>query len=321
MKAHKILLLLMPLVASCSRIASVECPDDFDVRCEKTQVKVGESVKFFISGNPDVISFYSGEVGNDYNHISGRIAVPEYVVTFDEQAIDGKQEDQLSVLVSLASPEGDTWDAISSHNGWLDISDRFTLLGPGKVTNNRVYTNVGSADVSDLLTSDEMTICFAFHYTAQPWSSGNESNIIRVKNFKVQSKYNGKNTDLYDWNDCGWKMYTQFPQQSSRPSEIQEKNKVIQFRIGWGNHEDGSGTYQGDGADNWAVSNGLKLQKTLDMGPDRSVGIKGLNDVQKEIYEHTYDVAGVYEVVFVAQNVNITGSQAKIVKLQVEVTE
>ena len=312
---------MMPVMASCSRIAPVEYPYDFDVKCENMQVRVGESVRFRISGNPDVISFYSGEVGNDYNFISGRIAIPEYVVTFDEQAIDGYQENQLKVLVSVTPPAGDTWDEISSFDGWSDISDRFTLLGPGKVTNNRVYTNVGSADVSDLLTSDEMSVYFAFHYTAQPWSSGNDSNIIRVKNFKVQSKYNEKYTDLYEWNDCGWTMFTKFPQQASRPSEIQENNKVIQFRIGWGNHEDGVGTYQSDGADNWAVCNGLKLQKTLDMGPDRSVGIKGLNDVQKETYEHTYNAAGVYEVVFIAQNVNIGGSQTKVVKLQVEVIE
>jgi hypothetical protein len=38
----------------------------FDAIPSSTSFKVGDSVKFTLTGNPDVHSFYSGEEGNNY---------------------------------------------------------------------------------------------------------------------------------------------------------------------------------------------------------------------------------------------------------------
>lgn len=321
MKTTKIIIMSAIAVAagSCGRIDAVTSPEDFDVVCLTETVKAGETVRFRFSGDPDVISFYSGEVGNDHDYISGRVVTPEYVLTFDEQVIDGKQKDQLSVLVSDKEFPELTWEEASSYDGWIDISNRFNLLGPGKETGIRSYTNVGYADISDLVTSETTSLNIAIRYTATPFSSGNEANIIRVKNFYVKSKYNGTLTDLYSWSDFGWNMVTKFPQQSSRASEIQENNKVIQNRLGWGNKEDGSGTYQADGADNWTVSKLLAFRKTLDMGPDHAIGIKGVNDVKKDSYEYSWDRPGTYNVIFIAKNVNINGCKEKVIKITIDV--
>ena len=309
------------LMSACTRIPVVDEPSDFNVTCDRYEVKTGEIVQFNFVGDPDVISFYSGEFGNDYNYIHGRTIDPEYRLTFDEQAIDGTQENQLKVMVSSTYDSNLTWESADAHKGWVDISDRFTLLGPGKVTGNRAYTNVGYADISDFLTDDDTSLAVAFHYTGNPWVLGQDFNIIRVKNCVIKSYSNGAYADLYGWNDFGWEMVTKFAQQSNRPSEIQENNKVIQFRVGWGAHENDSGTYQGDGADNWAVSEPLTFQKSLDMGPDKAIGVKGVNDVKKSYFQHTYSLPGEYQVVFIAKNVNASGLKEKIVKLNITVTE
>lgn len=314
-------IIALALLCACTRIPAVDAPDDFDVTCDKYEAKVGEFVQFNFSGDPDVISFYSGEFGNDYNYSQGRTIAPEYRLTFDEQALDGLQENQLKVLVSSTYKSDLTWDSADSHTGWVDISNRFTLLGPGKVTGNRAYTNVGYADISDFLIDDGSSVSLAFHYTGIPWVSGQDFNIIRIKNCVIKSYFNGSYTDLYSWNDFGWQMVTKYAQQSSRCSEIQENNKVIQFRVGWGAHENAPGTYQGDGADNWAVSVPLTFQKSLDMGPDRSIGVKGVNDVKKSFFQHTYSLPGEYQVIFIAKNVNASGSKEKTIKLNLTITE
>ena len=65
----------------------------------------------------------------------------------------------------------------------------------------------------------------------------------------------------------------------------------------------------------------LAFQKSLDMGPDKAIGVKGVNDVKKSYFQHTYLLPGEYQVVFIAKNVNASGLKEKIVKLNITVTE
>ena len=306
---------------SCNRIEKISAPDDFDVFVETQEYTVGDTVCFNFKGVPDVISFYSGEVGNDYNFIGGRIAEPNYFFNFQEQCIDGRQENQLKVYISTDFDENYSFEGITSEKvHWTDISGKFNLLGPGKVTNNRKFTDVGNADLREFLTSDESTFYIAFNYVAEPYASGKDFNIIRTTKMKVFSEFNHGKKDLYTWNDFGWKMFHAFSQDPKRPSEVQDESQQLQFRVGWGNKPEG-GTYQGDGANNWAVSKPITVSKVLDMGPDHAIGIKGVNDVRKEKYEHIFDYPGEYEVVFVGRNVNINQNFEKVVKLKITVKE
>ena len=71
-------------LASCEKIEKVEAPV-FSVTTEKDTYAAGESVKFFFHGNPDIISCYTGELGNNYDYTDGRIAEPDFLITFDQQ--------------------------------------------------------------------------------------------------------------------------------------------------------------------------------------------------------------------------------------------
>lgn len=88
-----------------------------------------------------------------------------------------------------------------------------------------------------------------------------------------------------------------------------------------GGNKPGGGTYQSDGADNWAITQAVWLDRVLDMGPDRAIGIKGVNDVKKESFEYEFEYPGTYEVVFRAQNANIDGSKETICKLRIHITD
>ena len=163
-------------LASCEKIEKVEAPV-FSVTTEKDTYAAGESVKFFFHGNPDIISCYTGELGNNYDYTDGRIAEPDFLITFDQQHIDGQQLDQFHVLVSKNFDEDYSYEGITASDvEWIDISDRFNLLGPYKDADKQVigtnaYTNVGTANITDLLDGDRTKLYFAVRYTAEPWSN------------------------------------------------------------------------------------------------------------------------------------------------------
>lgn len=315
------------LLGACEKLEKVSVPSDFDVTTDKASYAVGDTVRFMLHGNPDIISVYTGELGNNYAYINGRIAEPRFTVTFEEQNIDGQQLDQLHIYVSKDFNEDYSYAGVTSPDvTWTDISDRFSLVGPYKDANKviigtNVYTNVGTVDFTDLLEGDQTKLFFACRYTAEPWATGKDTHITRVRNFVISSQYETLKTELVTWAGFGWQLFTKFAQDPARKSEIQESSKVIQFRVGWGNKPDGSGTYQSEGADNWVVSAPVYLDRVQDMGPDRAIGIKGVNDVSKDVYEYTFDYPGQYEVVFNAQNTNAEGSASKLVKIKLTVTE
>ena len=100
-------------LASCEKIEKVEAPV-FSVTTEKDTYAAGESVKFFFHGNPDIISCYTGELGNNYDYTDGRIAEPDFLITFDQQHIDGQQLDQFHVLVSKNFDEDYSYEGITA---------------------------------------------------------------------------------------------------------------------------------------------------------------------------------------------------------------
>src|SRR5690606_2303110 len=69
---------------SCDREIEVsEGLDEFNVTVDKTVFKTNEEVMFHLTGNPDMISFYSGEMFNDYKYRELRVTnLEEIIVNF-----------------------------------------------------------------------------------------------------------------------------------------------------------------------------------------------------------------------------------------------
>ena len=60
------ILLVVILSVSCKKEVANEV--DFDVTTASKTYKLPDSIVFNITGNPDVISFYSGEAGHSYDN-------------------------------------------------------------------------------------------------------------------------------------------------------------------------------------------------------------------------------------------------------------
>src|SRR5690606_35527366 len=107
MKTYKFyfLILMVGLFMSCEKKESAAL-DGFDVTVEKTTISAGDSVVFALSGNPGIITFYSGLPLNDYYSSSDYIVESQYKFGFGTFVFNpiysfvGYQPDQLRVVIS-----------------------------------------------------------------------------------------------------------------------------------------------------------------------------------------------------------------------------
>src|SRR5690606_16710451 len=148
------------LLASCSKDLEVNKVPDFNVTTESTTYKVGEEVKFNITGTADNLSFYSGTPNNDYAYRNGRVidlGNSGASMVFSSSVDGGTQANQLSVLAST-NFNGD-YSSIQSLQAatWVDITNRFVF---GSTT---TFLTSGEKDISDLLEPGS-PIYIAFKY-------------------------------------------------------------------------------------------------------------------------------------------------------------
>src|SRR5690606_4742085 len=102
MKANLVfvyLLGIMTVVTACAKV-EVSAPD-FEVVTEQQTIQAGSDVTFKFSGDPDQITFYSGEPLNDYAYKDGRVLnINSLLASFRSNVQYGTQRDLLSVWLS-----------------------------------------------------------------------------------------------------------------------------------------------------------------------------------------------------------------------------
>lgn len=310
-------IILFSTCPSCDRIESVDAPS-FEVYSEKDIYQVGDSVKFTFSGDPDIISFYSGEMGNDYDYVNGRIAEPDYFINFETQSQNGLQSDQMRILVS-ADFNGDYSIEGVNTATWTDITDRFTMAPP---SNGSAYMSSDLGSFKDLLSaaSDTTTLYFAVKQNTLDQEVHGLGNLNRLRYFTITSMYETLNTKLYEHAGFGWTLFSTPNKQPGRAAL--ENTYTIMMRNSWwrpGNNPDGIDYYR-ENTEDWAVSSPIAIPRLLDMGPDKSKSIKGINDVKLNDYIHIYNNPGVYKVVFKSINANVDSYKEDVKELTITVT-
>src|SRR5690606_39241263 len=113
--------------AGCERIETAR-EVDVEITIEDKNYTVDDPVVFKFTGDADVISFYSGEIGHDYAYREGRIFEKDFLVNFETQRQDGtlEQGDQFRLFVSRDFDEEITFDNVHNYDKWEEITDRFT---------------------------------------------------------------------------------------------------------------------------------------------------------------------------------------------------
>ena len=304
--AGKLMVLLALYFSGCKKDA-VSVPD-FNATVEKTTFKVGEQVSFRLEGNPDFVSFYSGEYLNDHEFIGGRsLDIKSFSLSFQTRVQNGNQKDQFSVY--LSSDFNGKYDIESIRSGnFRNITDLVTLS-----TVNTVYAPSGVLDLSSIVTDRTKPLYVAFRYIVKPQDAVNGTQ----RNWYVRDLALNTVTDLgqstaIDQLTAAWTLVENGTILESGRNTITASSGIVTFR--------GNATAEGKLVETeaWAISKAVDL-KTIILGPDKSVPIKGISDTMPPVYNFAYTKPGKYKAVFAISNNRIDGKKEALKEIEITV--
>lgn len=173
------------LLTACNKQLS-NADSNFDVNVNATTVNVGDTNRFSFTGNPDVITFYSGETGSRYEYRNRDTANGTPLLRFRTIRANGSQVGSLSLMVSdnfegvLVSDTPATVNRIAAAT-WTDITSRATLSS-GSTT----AVASGNIDLSDFSTAGK-PVYIAFKYQG---FSGSAQSKWTIDSFAVRNVLN-----------------------------------------------------------------------------------------------------------------------------------
>lgn len=306
--AGKLLLLVTLFVLSCKK-DNIEVPE-FNATVQKQTFKVGDTVVFNMEGNPDYVSFYSGEYLNDYAFTGGRsLDIKSFNLSFQSRVQNGNQKDQLSVY--LSSDFNGKFDIESINAGNFKNITNLVNLG----TVNAVYAPSGVIDLTNVVTDRTKPLYVAFRYQTKPQDAVNGTQ----RTWTIRELALNTVTDLgksvaIDQLTAAWTIVESGPIVDAARNAITANSGQITFR----------GNISAEGklvqTEAWAVSKAIDLN-TIILGPDRGVPVKGISDTTPAIYSHVYTKPGNYKAVFEISNTRIDGKKTMTKEIDLIVTQ
>ncbi|RRN77580.1 DUF5017 domain-containing protein [Pseudoxanthomonas sp. SGD-10] len=290
-------------LSSCNKKEAVELK--FNVAAEKTSYSVGDTVNFKIFGNPDQLTFYSGEEGRVYAN-KDRLFITSNKVTleFASHRRYGQAAAQPKTLTLWASQTHSGNSAGFSKDDWIDISSAFTFSGFDNAEN---YTPSGVVDVlalSDIGFTIDRTkpVYFAFRYEGITHTSSQPR--IWVNKFDLNAiTTEGKTIPVVTLSTAGW------------------NSLLVNGNVNWiidGGNNTSRLRHQGAAANTvsneaWVFTRPINLSAEIPAIPDKGVALKNM-DTRMDEYDYVYTQPGTYKVTFVASNENVYGGANKVVK-------
>src|SRR5690606_24629119 len=187
MKKFLILAIFAMVSFSCQKELALK-DVDFEVSVEENTHYVGDTITFNFKGTPEFISFYSGEIGNDYDSIGGRKMLSDLYMSFRthiSSITQPAQPDQLTVHISKDFSGNYTVEDVNAAT-WIDITDRFDMAN---FDTPEVLVPSGKANISDLNTGEPFYV--AARYQQRPISSHGTRCNWRFQDFLLEGVSDG----------------------------------------------------------------------------------------------------------------------------------
>jgi hypothetical protein len=155
MKKLIILLLAVACLSACRKLSN---PDPtFDVTTSKLTYKVGDSVRFALSGDPAILTFWPGDLGHNYLY-AHRLSSPSptslAIATSVTSPSTGANATALHLMVTTDTLVLDSASVVKAH--WTDITSRATLATGSTTVNSTV-------DLTDFAATGH-PVTLAWHY-------------------------------------------------------------------------------------------------------------------------------------------------------------
>lgn len=300
MKLKYYSLLLCSLVLGACNKVEVAAPD-FEVTTISKTVKAGEEITFKFSGDPDQISFYSGEPLYDYAYKSGRILTADGLgMKFGTTVQYGTQANQLSVLASTDFNGKYAIEDIKKAT-WVDLTKDYALA-----TSTSLKT-WGPKDLKSLLVTGK-PVYIAFRYKTLDQKINGAQRTWTIRAFELTTNTELGTQTLADHIGSGFNLVHDGPLEPGRSSvgttSIILKGNIVDTETP---------------SEDWAISKPIIVDK-LDLGPDKPTPIKGFVDTKSYDYKYIYNTPGTYKATFVASNSNVYGAQEVVKQIEVTVT-
>jgi len=272
---------------------------------------VGDTLVFSMEGNPDFISFYSGEYGNDYAYIGGRtLDIKSFSLAFQTRVRNGNQPNQFSVHVSNDFNGKFDIESVRAGN-FKDITQMVTLS-----TVNTVWTSSGEVDLTPLVTDKTKPLYVGFRYITKPQTAASGPN-------GTQRNWDVRDLELKTLTDIG---QTTAIDQLSGAWTLVESGAVLEAGRNTVNVNSGLVTLRGNATaegklvetEAWAISKAVDLN-TVILGPDKSVPIKSISETLVPVYSHVYTQPGKYKAVFATSNHRIDGKKTAVKEIEITI--
>lgn len=324
MKQLFLFLILSSLLISCDKEFKTLDVPEVDLSISKYNYKVGDTVKFALSGNADIIYFYSGEPGNDYAHATAdRYEDFQPMMTFNTFArsqgntsttgtsmggnCQKKQfhvycttELDLTTVFSLT----DTITAIQNCE-WEELTQYFNIRET-ECNGLQTSLNVGTLNITDRI-DDNKPLRVAFKYVNKPYTIENGGgNIWRFENFSIKGATTAGDKVIIDQNAGNWNFI--------RINGDFKDSRIDALQV----------TMRGNSTNEveqelWCISNPIHLTKKVNLGFDKAIPVKSLADKTPTLFSHVYDTPGTYSATFVSANSNISGRKESVKTIEITI--
>jgi hypothetical protein len=323
---------LLLACAACSKKVEVQ-PVTFEVASAKingtasTLFAAKDTVQFYFTGNPDMITFFSGEVGKNYNYRNRVSAAGTSQLQFSTIRATGAQANSLSLLVSsdfkgvvanmiygILTRDTATTNANIAAATWTDITSRATLS-----TGATTAVPSGIVDLSDFAKQGK-PVYIAFKYTATAGTIQNKwtisaltlNNVLADGTTYTIANLAAPTTAITNYGNItygpGWAV-------SYDPAKNANKYAWI-YTAGTSLVITGSTTAATAPAEAWAIMGPIDLTRVT---PDAGVAIKAMS-AALATYQYNYLTAGTYNATFVASDNTVDGSSAVVKKIPLTIT-
>lgn len=277
-------------------------------------VNAGDTIDFHFSGNPDIISFYSGEAGHEYamrnmteypaDEIISELAfstMPQYGI------IPGTLKVYLSTTFTglLGNDKKADSLAIIKEGVWTDISD---LCNLPTETNQ---TKQAKVSLQEYL-GKQLTIAFLYeteiNTSTQPTWVITDLQVVNIMKTGGSSAIRAGNLGFTPFD-----MYNQkTPYTNGTGSGVWNLSNISAATSTMRIQSSPSGNPLNQ---DWLICNPFKINKRI---PDTAVGVKSMPN-NMEDYSYAYKKKGTYTVDFMASRVNYEHSSETVRELYIRV--
>ncbi|MEQ7801620.1 DUF5017 domain-containing protein [Pedobacter sp. ASV1-7] len=287
--------------------------DQFNVTSSALTYKLGDTVKFSLVGNPDLISFYSGELYKQYEYKEGRdITLGEAELSFSSAypplaaGSPAPQVNPLSVMLSTDfNGKYNSYENVDKAT-WTDITNKFVY------GDNATYKASGKLDITNYIVPGK-PLYLAYKYVTKPIAANGPARSWYVYNIELTSK------SIYESHLLGNLISSEFKLVEKVPS-VPSLSTYTTTRITLSPYRYVETTDPDPGTETWAISKAFNME-ILDKGPDRPFIIKGNEDAKVTNFSHVYTEEGTYKVHFIGTNANVDGSDKKVIEMTIKVVK